>query len=254
MDYLELIVGFHRFKEVNPLPASAIALWYELVAVCDKAGWPEEFTYRSEVLQASAGLSRKQFETARQLLIEFELIHYKKSNRVNKAGKYKIISRLLETDNRRSNKTSYTRGNEEGNKPGIVGGHSNNSLSSSTSSSSSPESYYAAHNRVFGFNCNPSQSDQLGAYIDQDGMEEAVVVRAIERAGKASIGYNFNFIQRILDDYFKGGARTLAQAIALDQAFEARKTVPRGEPTEKHTYRKPARSFAELGAEMDGQG
>ncbi|NGQ95040.1 DnaD domain protein [Brevibacillus sp. SYP-B805] len=90
MNYLEQIVAFHRWKEVNPLPASAIALWYELMAICNKAGWPQEFTVPNAVLQSYAGLSRKEFERARQQLIDLGLITYKKATRVNQAGKYSI--------------------------------------------------------------------------------------------------------------------------------------------------------------------
>jgi hypothetical protein len=90
MNYLEQIVGFHRWKEVNPLPASAIALWHELMAVCNKAGWPEEFTVPNAVLQSNAGVSRKEFDRARQMLTDLGRIHYKKSHRVNNAGKYSI--------------------------------------------------------------------------------------------------------------------------------------------------------------------
>ncbi|WP_088832619.1 hypothetical protein [Paenibacillus tyrfis] len=118
MNYLELIVGFHRWKEVNPLPASAIALWHELVAVCNKAGWPEEFTVPNAVLQANAGLSRKEFDRARQLLIEFGLFQYRKSNRVDMAGRYKIVGlfkRDNDTDNQRGNDRDNGRDNQKGN-------------------------------------------------------------------------------------------------------------------------------------------
>jgi len=111
VNYLELIVGFHRWKEVNLLPASGIALWHELVAICNRAGWPEEFTVPNGALQANAGLSRKEFDRARQLLIEFGLIIYKKSNRVDKAGKYKINARLFKMDNERGNETDNGRDN-----------------------------------------------------------------------------------------------------------------------------------------------
>ena len=90
MNYLEQIVAFHRWKEVNPLPANVIALWYELMATCNKAGWPQEFTVPNAVLQSNAGLSKKEFEKARQQLIGFGLITYKPSSRVNQAGKYSI--------------------------------------------------------------------------------------------------------------------------------------------------------------------
>jgi hypothetical protein len=91
MNYLQEILAFNRWKEVNHLPATAIALWHELMTVCNKCGWQKDFTVPNGLLQISAGLSRKQFENARLLLIQKGRITYKKSNSVNQAGKYSII-------------------------------------------------------------------------------------------------------------------------------------------------------------------
>lgn len=124
VNYLEQINGFQRWKEVNPLPASAIALWYELMATCNKAGWPEEFTVRNAVIQASAGLSRKQFDSARQMLIDMGLIRYKKSQRVNSAGKYSINyfpivqnghQKGQQKGQQEGHQKEHRRGNERGN-------------------------------------------------------------------------------------------------------------------------------------------
>jgi len=111
MNYLEQIVAFHRWKEVNPLPASAIALWYELMSICNKAGWPTEFTVANAVLQSFAGLSKKEFDNARQLLINLGLINYKKSQRVNQAGKYSFLPFPI-----------VQKGKQEGNQEGIQKG------------------------------------------------------------------------------------------------------------------------------------
>jgi hypothetical protein len=92
VNYLQQILAFHEWKDVNQLPASAIALWYELMAVCNKTGWKQEFTVPNGLLQIRAGLSRKEFEKARQTLIVLDRITYKKSNRPNEAGKYSIIN------------------------------------------------------------------------------------------------------------------------------------------------------------------
>lgn len=88
------------------------------------------------------------------------------------------------------------------------------------------ESFYSAHKRVFGFECNPFQSTQLGVYIDEDGMDEAVIVRAIERAAIASKGYSFKLILRIVDDYFKSGVKTIEAARAIDESFNASRSDP----------------------------
>ena len=91
------------------------------------------------------------------------------------------------------------------------------------------ETFEQAHKRVFGFACNPLQAEQLQSYID-DGMQEAVIVRAIERAGETGkSGYNFKLIRAIVENYFKNGVRTLEQAVKLDDAYEAERKN-RGDP------------------------
>lgn len=92
MNYLQEVVAFNRWKEVNQLPATAIALWHELMHICNKSGWMQEFTVPNGVLQSYAGLSRKQLDNARMQLIDAGLIVYKKGKKVNQAGKYSIVS------------------------------------------------------------------------------------------------------------------------------------------------------------------
>lgn len=108
---------------------------------------------------------------------------------------------------------------------------------------SARESFYAAHKRVFGFECNPHQAEKLAAYIDHDGVDEAVVIRAIERAAERGTGYRFGLIQKILNDYIASGVKTLSEAIALDNEFQKREALKRDPP------RKSVRA---VGSEYDG--
>lgn len=241
MDYLEQVVAFHQWKEVNPLPASAIALWHELMAVCNKAGWPAEFTVKSALLQANAGLSRKEFDRARQILTDLGRIGYKKSGRVNMAGKYSVIpfpivQKGQQEGQREGHRTEHRRDNERDNErdnyKDLKELKELKDLKSSSSASSAggdeslttekPETFYQAHERVFGFSCNPMQAERLGSYLD-DGMEEAVLVRALERAALASTGYSFGLIDRIVKDYFAVGAMDIESAEAFDAAREAQR-------------------------------
>lgn len=91
------------------------------------------------------------------------------------------------------------------------------------------ETFEQAHKRVFGFDCNPLQSEQLVSYIE-DGMQEAVIIRAIERAAEhGKSGYNFRLIRAIVENYFKNGVMTLDDAIKHDEAFDqARRRDPPG--------------------------
>jgi DNA replication protein DnaD len=89
-----------------------------------------------------------------------------------------------------------------------------------------PETFAAAYVRVYQRELTPFQAEQLAAYIDQEGFEEAVVVRAIERA--ALSGGGIKLVLHILNDYAAAGAKTLAGALAFDAEHDARKQ--RGDP------------------------
>ena len=122
MNYLEQIVAFSRWKEVNPLPASAIALWHELMAVCNRAGWIQEFTVPNGRLQSGAGLSRKEFHNARQHLIDKKLIKYTKSNNRNKAGKYSMLQFPIVQKGTRTEHRRNTDGDSNGTQTEHTGG------------------------------------------------------------------------------------------------------------------------------------
>lgn len=221
MDYVAEMTAFIDWLEINPLEPTTQTLWMHLMAIANKSGCPEWFTVANPLLQAKVGVTENTLSKHRNYLVQKGRIEYRSQGK-QKAGKYKIIQ--------------FTSNNEVINavkrevKPAVKGEAKGSALlkdfKSSSASSSAYESFYTAHNRVFGFDCNPFQAQQLADYIDQDGIEEPVVVRAIERAAAASAGYNFKLIVRIIDDYFKSGVRSLEQAIAIDAQFDARKAKP----------------------------
>ncbi|MFH5187140.1 DnaD domain-containing protein [Paenibacillus sp. TAB 01] len=225
MDYTKEITAFYDWLETNTLTDSAIVLWHALMHTCNRAGWPDEFTVAVSTLSNKTGLKKDAINRARHRLQQTGRIDFQ-SRTGQQSAIYKIIPFCdgLSDANHATNCVT-SRAQTASQTASII-------ISSSSSSSSyekgAYESYYAAHERVFGVACNPFQSQTLGAYIDQDGMEEAVVIHAIERAALASTGYNFKFITRILDDYFKSGVRTLGQAKANDAAYDARKNKPQG--------------------------
>ena len=115
MNYLLQIVAFHRWKRVHPLPGNAIALWLELMAAWNEVAWERSFTISNAVLQAEAGLSRKEFEHARQLLISMGRITYQKSTRVNQAGVYTIIPiPIVQNGQREVHQEVQRQGQQEG--------------------------------------------------------------------------------------------------------------------------------------------
>jgi len=89
------------------------------------------------------------------------------------------------------------------------------------------KSFIQAHEEAFGFSPTPAQIDLINTYLD-DGMDEQVVIRAIERAAVSGTGHSFTLIRKILNDYLSVGALTLEKAIAFDNEFERRRRLAHG--------------------------
>ncbi|MDF2715767.1 MAG: hypothetical protein K0R28_2692 [Paenibacillus sp.] len=263
MDYSKEINTFYDWLETNTLTDSAIVLWHALMHTCNRAGWPDEFAVAISTLSNKTGLKKDAITRARHRLQQSGRIDFQSRNGQQSAI-YRIIPfeiasfKTTQTDSKNDcgvyNDANRVTIREQTASQGATQSASIISSTSSSSSSLSGESFFAAHERVFGIQCNPFQANQLGVYIDQDGMDEAVVIRAIERAGTVSTGYNFKLILKILDDYFRGGAKTLAQAMVLDETFDARKQQSSASDAgRKPPQRLVKRSFAEIGRGMTSE-
>ncbi|WP_171056524.1 DnaD domain protein [Paenibacillus sinopodophylli] len=235
--------AFIDWLETNPLEPTTQTLWFHLMAIANKSGYPEWFTVANPLLQAKVGVTENTLSKHRNYLVQRGRIEYKSMGK-QKAGKYRLISHFaanIEVKHEVKGEVKHEV------KYAVKGDALLKDLSSTTSSSTSGEyeSYYAAHIRVFGFECNPFQSGNLGKYIDEDGMDETVVIRAIERAGLSSTGYKFGLITKILNDYFNSKVKTLQQAVALDAAFENRKagSVPQSKAS--------TNDYAEIARELE---
>lgn len=228
MDYAKETGSFYDWLETNTLTDSAIALWHALMHTCSKAGWPTEFSVAVSTLSTKAGLKKDAIGRARIKLQEMGRIEFE-----SRSGQQSAIYRIIPFHVEAFKAPQTAPQTEHNNDSGVLS--DTNRVASraqtasiikdlSSSASSSYESYYAAHIRVFGFKCTPYQAEKLGAYIDQDGMDEAVVVRAIERAGlKSKEEYQFSFILRILNDYIDAGVRTVSAAVTADEEYESKK-------------------------------
>ncbi|ASA25398.1 DnaD domain protein [Paenibacillus donghaensis] len=226
MDFAEEMTAFTDWLETNPLEPSAQTLLVHLMVIANKSGYPEWFAVTNPLLQAKVGISENSLTKHRNTLIQKGRIEYKNQGK-QQAGKYRL-SFFTSNNAVKHEVKGAVKYEVKGAVKGSVLFKDLKDLNSSSASSSSSadgeseyESFYQAHRRVFGFECNPIQANKLGVYIDQDGLEEPVVIRAIERAGLATSRYSFGLITKILDDYFHAGANTLVAAIALDNAFDA---------------------------------
>ncbi|RXZ84605.1 DnaD domain protein [Paenibacillaceae bacterium] len=224
MNYIREVHAFYNELEINPLSSSAISLWYALLHICSRRGSKDKFTVPVGTLSLKSGLSERSISNARNELKTKGYLDFQ-SRGGNKAAIYRLNALQANFADSDSDMTSDNRsGNDSDmtsvNRSALKELKSFNNSSSASSAADGYESFYAAHERVFKFGCNQFQAQQLADYIDQDGMDEKVVVRAIERAATASKGYNFRFILKIVNDYFKAGALTLEAAEAIDAQFD----------------------------------
>ncbi|MGG1672888.1 DnaD domain protein [Paenibacillus sp. NRS-1783] len=223
--------------------AIMVALWQR----SSKLGWRRAWKMTNADLMLRTGISnRDTLNKYRKKLVEAGLIGYVPPPRGSSKGDYSVNFNLLVVGEVVENIDHFDGNNDKAtsevvenfdNSAKAVGNFDHftdtvlKDLSSSASSAaedteSTYESFYAAHERVFGFSCNPYQSSSLSKYIDEDGMEEAVVIRALERAALVSTGPSFPLITRILNDYLAGRALTLDAAEAMDAAFDAKRASP----------------------------
>lgn len=125
MNYLEWILAWDRWKQINQPPATVISLWHELMSVWNRCGWMDEFTVPNGLLQIGAGLSRKEFDNARGWLISRGRVYYTKSKRVNQAGRYRMLpfpSLIVQNGQREGKRQGKQGGQREGQRTAHTGG------------------------------------------------------------------------------------------------------------------------------------
>lgn len=90
MNYIREMNAFIDWLEINPSEAITQTLWFHLMAIANKSGWPEWFTVANLTLQAKLCISENTLIKHRNLLIQKGRIEYKNQGK-QKAGKYRLI-------------------------------------------------------------------------------------------------------------------------------------------------------------------
>ncbi len=111
MNYIKEINAFMDWLETNPLEATTQTLWFHIMAIANKSGWPEWFTIANLTLMAKVGVSENTLIKHRNILMQKGRIEYKNQGK-QKAGKYKIVSFTSKFEVRREVNNNVTSKNE----------------------------------------------------------------------------------------------------------------------------------------------
>lgn len=90
MNYIAEMNAFMNWLDTNPLDATTQALWFHIMAIANKSGWPKDFTIANLTLMAKINVSENTLNKHRNILIQKGRIEYKNQGK-QKAGKYRLI-------------------------------------------------------------------------------------------------------------------------------------------------------------------
>jgi hypothetical protein len=90
MNYIKEMNAFFDWLETNPSEATTQLLWFHLMGIANKSGWPEWFTVANITLQAKVGISENTLIKHRNYLKQSGRIEYQNLGK-KKAGKYRVI-------------------------------------------------------------------------------------------------------------------------------------------------------------------
>lgn len=91
MNYIAEINAFERLLETVRLKSSAQLLWYKLISIANRGGWPEWVEVDNGRLLSALQISDKTLNSARDKLIEIGVLRYKRGKGRN-IGNYQMIS------------------------------------------------------------------------------------------------------------------------------------------------------------------
>jgi len=234
MNYIREINAFMDWLEINPLDPTTQTLWFHIMAIANKSGWPEWFTIANLTLMAKVGVSENTLIKHRNILIQKNRIEYKSQGK-HKAGKYKIIpftSFFEVKDTVKDNVTSNIAANHEVNRE--VNREVNHAVNpsalyklnktkrnnnGSSSGATQTQNYVELLNQEFGRLASPIELEKLQAFIVDDGLDPLVVCEAIKRARLQ--GYtNVSYVLGILRNWRDAGVKDMSGVSRYELEYE----------------------------------
>ena len=218
MNYIKEMNAFFDWLETNPLEASTQTLWFHLMGIANKSGWPEWFAVANPLLQAKVGLSEGSLNKHRNILEQKGRIEYRSQGR-KKPGKYRIIPFIA------SNFEVIHEVNRE-----VMGGvirevnrdALNNKLKELNNTATTrtreeePQTVGDAYCQVFGKTIIPPNVQSfIVPIIEQHG--EAYAIELVLETGEAANKPSLRYMQQVHASWQSKGISSRAEAAALKE-------------------------------------
>ncbi|MGB9866737.1 MAG: DnaD domain-containing protein [Bacillota bacterium] len=246
MNYIRELNAFVDWLETNPLDPTTQALWFHLMAIANKCGWPEWFAVANLTLQAKlGGIDKATLAKHRNILSQKGLIEYK-SRGTREPGLYKLHSvieklnqyvnqqpgldeKIPRTVNRSVNQSVTNPTTNPGDIKDKLNETKPKTAAGGSSSATSEQDIEQAYQRVVQF-CHtnvcamlsPLQYEMIRSWLTDDGLECDLVLYAFEKAVMAN-KRRFDYVRGIIRNWLANGIRTKAQALAEDEEYRASK-------------------------------
>lgn len=236
MNYMREINAFYDQQETNPLSSSAIALWHALMHICNKAGWPVDFSVAVSVLSIKAGLKERTVYLARNELKQKGYITFQ-SKKGNQSAVYKL--RSLSANIAGNHADKYTRphlsakyaGNDEDSHAHsgadrmtesaatLVKQNKTKQNSQEEKESPNPHQFFEANG--FG-TLSPLVAEDINDWLDGGYFDEPerIVTEAMKQA-VLNNARNWKYVSRILMDWSNRQLKTMRDV----QAYQAGRQV-----------------------------
>ncbi len=227
MNYIREINAFMDWLETNPLEATTQTLWFHIMAIANKSGWPEWFTIANLTLMARVNISENTLIKHRNYLIQKGRIQYKNQGK-QKAGKYKLIPFTSKNEVNHSVKDSVTSNievnhevkcevNHEVNhevKPSVLYKLNKTKQIDDIDNSQTPFQETVELFRKAGMGeINQTIAEVLGDIADNYPLE--LIQEAFKRAGIKN-ATSIRYVEKILISWERKGIKSLAQLEAYE--------------------------------------
>lgn len=142
MNYIELINHFWQLADINGYTSAESNVYFRLLDICNRLGWPRTFQLTNVRLAVLTGLNERTIIAARSRLEECGLIRFTKGEHNRVAPTYSLPEKIdnqwtFPTDNTTENTVKNTAKNDTYNKTKL------NKTKSSSSSTREEEEIYA---------------------------------------------------------------------------------------------------------------